>query len=256
MKPITLLLLTTLLLATSGVHAGLEVFEADPAFPSTPPGEEERPTGEWIGQVVGGFAANTGNTETTNLNARLLLGYEVTDWRHTINLIGHHASDDTGTTAERYVLTGKTDYKLSERDYVFLAVQGERDRFAGVDLRTSEALGYGRELFATERHTLTAEAGLGARQVTYTDGSSENDAILRLAGGWLWTISDTSEFSQRLVMEAGDSNTYSESTTALKTNLIGSIYSSVSFTAKHNTDVPAGVEKTDTYTAIQLEYHF
>lgn len=242
--------------SVGSAHAALEVFNADPAFPSVPPGEEEVPSGRWIGQIIGGFAANTGNTETTNLNAQVLLGYEVDDWRHTVNLVGHRASDTTGTTAERYVLTGKTDYKLSERDYVFLTAQFERDRFAGLDRRTSEALGYGRELLASDQHKVTAEVGVGARQIEYTDGRRENDAILRLAGGWLWTISETSEFSQRLIIEAGDNNTYSESTTALKTNLIGSIYSSVSFTVKHNTTVPAGLESTDTYTAIQLEYRF
>ena len=249
-------LLLILAATAPGAHASMEVFNADPDFPSVPPGEDAVPTGRWLGEVVVGFAANTGNTEATNLNAKLLLGYEVDDWRHTVNLSGHRASDAVGTTAERYVLTGKTDYKLSDVDYVFLTGQFERDRFAGIDRRTSEALGYGRELLATDQHKIPAEAGLGARQVSFVDGREENDAIVRLAGGWLWTISETSEFSQRLVIETGDTNTYSESTTALKTNLIGSIYSSLSFTVKHNTTVPAGLVSTDTFTALQLEYRF
>ena len=250
------ILIALLLTLATGANASMEVFNADPDFPSAPPGEEAAPTGEWIGQVIAGFASNTGNTEATNLNVRLLLGYEIKDWRHTINLVGHRASDAGGTTAERYVLTGKTDYKLSEVDYLFVTGQFERDRFAGIDRRTSEAVGYGRELLSSEVHKVTVEAGLGARQIEYTDGRNENDAILRLGGGWLWTISETSEFSQRLIVETGDNNTYSESTTALKTNLIGSIYSSLSFTVKHNTTVPAGLESTDTYTALQLEYRF
>ena len=249
-------LLLILAATAPGAHASMEVFNADPDFPSVPPGEDVVPTGRWLGEVTVGFAANTGNTETTNLNAQLLLGYEVDQWRHTINLDGHRASDAVGTTAERYLLTGKTDYRLSDVDYVFLTGQFERDRFAGIDRRTSEALGYGRELLATDQHKITAEAGLGARQVSFVDGREENDAIVRLAGGWLWTISETSEFSQRLVIETGDTNTYSESTTALKTNLIGSIYSSLSFTVKHNTTVPAGLVSTDTFTALQLEYRF
>src|SRR5690554_5894986 len=149
--------------------AEMEVFDANPEFPSAPPGVEELPKGEWIGQIVAGFAANTGNSEATNLNARLLLGYEIDQWRHTVNLIGHRASDAVGTTAERYVLTGKSDYKLSERDYVFLTGQYERDRFAGIDRRTSEAIGYGREFLATDVHKIIGEAGLGARQVEHID---------------------------------------------------------------------------------------
>lgn len=255
-RPILIALTVAATAWAGSAFAEMEVFDANPEFPKAPPGVEELPKGEWVGQIVAGFAANSGNSEATNLNARLLLGYEIDQWRHTVNLIGHRASDAVGTTAERYVLTGKSDYKLSERDYVFLTAQYERDRFAGIDRRTSEAVGYGRELFASDAHKVTGEIGLGARQVEFIDGRSENDAILRLAGGWDWTISDTSAFTQRLVIEAGENNTFTESVSALKTNLIGSIYSSLSFTVKHNTDVLPGLKSTDTFTAIQLEYHF
>lgn len=234
----------------------MRVFNADPSFPSTPPGATEHPKGEWIGQFAIGFNASTGNTETSSLTSRLLLGYEVTDWRHTINLIGNRASDSTGTIAERYQLTGKTDYKINDDDYLFATAQGERDRFAGLSLRTSQAVGYGRDLYKTERHRVNGEVGVGARQVRYTDDRRENNAILRLAAGYLWHISDVSEFSQRVVIEAGDDSRFTESVTALKTNLIGSIYSNLSFTVKHNDTVPPGRRKTDTFTAIQLEYRF
>lgn len=238
----------------AGAYAG--VFNASPAFPSPPPGADAPPQGVWLGQVALGFNATTGNTENSSLNAALLLGYERAQWRHTINLTGNRASDATGTIGERYQLTGKSDYKISDVDYLFVTAQGERDRFAGISLRTSQAVGYGRELFKTDRHHMNAEVGVGARQVRFTDDRRESGGILRLAGSYVWRISDASEFSQRLVIEAGDDNTYSESITALKTNLVGRIYSNVSFTLKNNTTVPAGREKTDTYTAVQLEYRF
>jgi putative salt-induced outer membrane protein YdiY len=109
-----------------------KVFAANPAFPSTPAGVTERPQGEWLGQLAIGFNSTTGNTETTSLSTRLLLGYERTDWRHVVNLIGNRASDATGTISERYQLTGKTDYKINEHDYLFVTALGERDRFAGI----------------------------------------------------------------------------------------------------------------------------
>src|SRR5690606_42048095 len=76
---------------------------------------------------------------------------------------------------------------------------------------------------------VTVEAGLGARQIEYVDGRDENDAILRLGGGWLWTISETSEFSQRLVIETGDNNTYSESTTDRKSTRLNSSHVKISY---------------------------
>ncbi|MCA1797867.1 MAG: DUF481 domain-containing protein [Xanthomonadaceae bacterium] len=253
-QSVTRTLVLAAALAMPGAQAG--VFNASPAFPSPPPGVDEPPQGEWLGELAIGFNATSGNTETSSLNARLLLGYLRDKWRHTVNLNGNRASDATGTIGERYQLTGQSDYRISEIDYVFITAQGERDRFAGISLRTSEAVGYGRDLLKTDRHRLNAEVGAGARQVRFTDNRRETEGILRLAGGYVWTISENSEFSQRLVVEAGDENTYSESITALKTNLVGRIYSNISFTVKHNGTVPAGREKTDTYTALQLQYRF
>ena len=47
-----------------------------------------------------------------------------------------------------------------------------------------------------------------------------------------------------------------ESVTALKARLVGDLALVASYTVKHNTDVPALTEKTDTYTALSLEYVF
>jgi putative salt-induced outer membrane protein len=57
-------------------------------------------------------------------------------------------------------------------------------------------------------------------------------------------------------VEAGSENTYFESVTALKARLVGDLALVASYTVKHNTDVPALTEKTDTYTALSLEYAF
>ena len=59
-----------------------------------------------------------------------------------------------------------------------------------------------------------------------------------------------------LKVEAGSDNTYLESVTAVKSTLVGNLALVASYTVKHNTDVPALTEKTDTYTALSLEYAF
>ena len=71
-----------------------------------------------------------------------------------------------------------------------------------------------------------------------------------------WQISDTSDFRQELLIEAGDENTYMESVTKLSARLIGNLALVASYTVKHNSDVPPLTEETDTFTAISLEYAF
>jgi putative salt-induced outer membrane protein len=57
-------------------------------------------------------------------------------------------------------------------------------------------------------------------------------------------------------IESGADNRYTESVTSLSTDVWGDIALVLSYTIKSNSDVPVGTEKTDTFTAISLEYSF
>ena len=59
-----------------------------------------------------------------------------------------------------------------------------------------------------------------------------------------------------MLAEAGSSNTFTESVTDLRAQLIGSLALVVSYTVRHNSDVLLDSEKTDTRTALSLEYGF
>lgn len=252
---ITPLIAAAALLIPAHAGATYEVFN-EPDFPEPPEDVEEPVPEKWHGQVALGYSANTGNTDNSNLNGRFLLGYETGRWTHVANLVGHRTTDQDETTSERFALVAKSDYALNERAFLFLTAQYDQDRFAGFDRRTSQALGYGRHLVDNDSHKLDIEVGLGARQARLTDGTSENEAILHLAGNYQWLLSETTEFSQSLVIESGKDNTYKEAVTEVRSRLFNGIYSVISFTVKRNDSVPAGREKTDTFTAVQLEYRF
>ena len=86
--------------------------------------------------------------------------------------------------------------------------------------------------------------------------SSENEATLRGATDYTWNFSETGAFVQTFIVESGSENTYMESTSEVKANLVGNIALVGSYTIKRNTSVPVGSEKRDTFTAISLEYGF
>ena len=83
-----------------------------------------------------------------------------------------------------------------------------------------------------------------------------DEAIIRGGLDYLFSIAENSEFSQKLLIEQGDDNRYTESTSALKTRIVGNLALVVSFVIKSNSDVPVGIEKTDRFTALSLEYAF
>ena len=166
------------------------------------------------------------------------------------------ASTDHIDTAESYSAGYKAQRDFSETSYLFFAADWRQDEFSGYERQLSETVGYGRRLIDNERHMLALEGGAGAKQSDLITGEELDEAIVRGALDYVLTISENSEFNQKLLIEQGDENRYTESTTALKTRVVGNIAVVLSYVIKDNSDVPIGIENTDRFTSIALEYAF
>ena len=211
---------------------------------------------QWAGSGEVGYVATTGNTETSNLVAKLGVTNERVKWRHTLNLEALNSEDDGDTTAERYFASWQSDYKLSEHDYLFGRLAYEDDKFSGYDYRTTQAIGYGRRVLDTETMTLDLEAGPGARQSKLKSDGTEKEMILRLAGRYAWQISEHAKFTQDLSSDIGEDATITKSVTALQADVMGNLAMKLSYTVTHTSDVPEDIDKTDTETAVTLVYGF
>jgi len=222
--------------------------------PVTHSADEEE--GPWSGKAALGYLATSGNTENSNLNTSFEIGYKAGEWQHLFDAFGVHATESDTTTAEAYELGWKSERNLSEHDFLFGRINWRKDRFSGYDTQIAESVGYGRRLIDSNAHKLNAEIGLGARQSELSDGSKEDEMIVRAGLSYKWLISESAEFDQNFAVESGDKNTYLESVSALKATLIGDLALVASFTIKNNSDVPVATEKTDTYSALSLEYSF
>ena len=208
------------------------------------------------GRVAFGYLATSGNSESENMNLSFGGVYNAEVWHHSLDGLAVKASANDVDTAEAYGLAWKTKYDLNDTDYLFGVVAWNRDEFSGYDQQIREVFGYGRRFIDSERHVLNAEAGAGFRQADLRDGTTEDEAILRLATDYRWTISETSNFAQLFAIENGSDNTYMEAVSRLHTDVWQNIALVLSYTIKHNSDVPVGTEKKDTFTAISLEYSF
>ena len=218
--------------------------------------DKEEPEGPWSGKASMGYLATSGNTENSTLNSAFEVGYTVDKWMHLFTAAAVNASENEMTTAEAYDVGWKSERKITDHDFLFGRLDWRKDRFGGFDTQFSQTVGYGRRLIDTDQHKLNAEIGVGARQSEAQDGTTDNETIFRGGLEYRWKFSETAEFRQDLTVESGSANTYLESVTALKARLVGDLALVASYTIKHNTDVPALTEKTDTYTALALEYAF
>jgi putative salt-induced outer membrane protein len=218
--------------------------------------QEPEKTSPWAGKATLGYLATSGNTENSTLNTGVEVGYKVGKWEHIANASAINATESKTTTTEAYELGWKSELNLSDHDFLFGRVQWRKDRFGGYDTQMSETVGYGRRLIKTDKHLLNVEVGVGARQSELQNGLKEDETIFRGGAYYTWKVSETAEFRQSLTTEAGSENTYLESKSALSAKVWGDIALVASYTVKHNTDVPALTDKTDTYTALSLEYAF
>jgi len=220
-------------------------------------GAMANPESTWKGDAELGVLKTNGNTRNQNITFKGKIVNDRDKWRHTVTGEALNSSEQGNTTAERYFLSGKSDYKLSDKSYIFGLLTYENDRFSGYDYRATETLGYGRNVIKRDILTLDLEAGLGARQSKLgATGENQNEGLIHLAGSLGWKISDTSTFSEDLSSDIGEKSTVTKSVTALKTQIVGNLASKVSFTAKYTSKVPADVTKLDTETAVTLVYSF
>ncbi|MCO6413053.1 MAG: DUF481 domain-containing protein [Thiogranum sp.] len=211
---------------------------------------------EWTGAGEIGYVATTGNTDTSNLTARLGVTNERDHWRHKLALEALNTEDDGNTTAERYLAAWQTDYKFSEHEYLFGRVAYEDDKFSGYEYRITETVGYGRRVLNRSNMTLDLEAGPGARQSKLEDGNTENEFVARIAARYAWQISEHATFTEDLSSDIGEDATITKSITGLQARINGNLAMKLTFTVENTSDVPDGVDKTDTETAVTLVYGF
>jgi putative salt-induced outer membrane protein len=225
-------------------------------FLVTPLLAQEEAVSPWSGKATLGYLATSGNTENSSLNSGFEVGYTIGKWAHLLKMLAINSSESEQTTAESYEAAWKTEYNFSENNFMFGRANWRKDRFSGYKTQMSQTAGYGRRIFDTGAHTLNVEVGAGARQSELQDGMSEDDLIFRGGLDYKWVFSETADFSQVFVVEAGDINTYIESVSAIRARLVGTLALVASYTVKNNSDVPIGTEETDTFTALSLEYVF
>jgi putative salt-induced outer membrane protein len=220
--------------------------------------EETADNNGWTGVGELGFVSTSGNTDTETLNLKLEFIKEMEQWRHRFTAAALTASKNGTNDAKRYSAEFQGDRKLSEKSYVFGALRWDVDKFGAYDPMQTITAGYGNQLLKSDTHELKAEIGLGYRKMEdATTGISSNDAIARLLLDDIWAITPTTAWTNRLLVESGSDNTFTQFNTGLAVSMSERFALKFGFELRNNSDIPATVlDKTDTTTTMNLVYHF
>jgi len=221
---------------------------------------------DWSGKGEAGLVIATGNTETKTANAKLLFANEVDKWKHQFGGAALYAtSDPDGTTANRWELFEESDYNFSPRTFWFGAARYEDDEFSGFEYQAILSTGIGRKFIDTDITKFVGTAGVGYKGFETSDalddagvliepGASDSEVVLRGTLDYDHKLTATSSVLDKLVVEAGADNTFVQNDIELQVKMTNVLALAVGYSVRHNTDPPAGFEKTDTLTTINLVY--
>ena len=216
--------------------------------------EEERP---YDASVALGYVGTSGNTDVTTVNTEFLLTYFDEKWTHNFEFSSLASSENNTGRAERYFIGNKSDYALMNEDqYLYAQASYTDDRFSGFDYQAQATLGYGKYLMQGNSKELQGFIGLGYRENDSKTTGSEAEALITLGEEYGWAISETSALTQSLTFDIGDKRTITTFEIGLESNIIDRISTKIAFQYRNNSDVPLGIDKTDTQTSISLVYTF
>ncbi|MGQ9425259.1 DUF481 domain-containing protein [Gilvimarinus sp. DZF01] len=203
-----------------------------------------------------GYVGTTGNTESQTFETQMLYTRRNENWVHSLEFQGLYTEQESVTNGERYFAQGKSDFQISDDDYLFGKLSYTDDRFTGFDYQAKASVGYGHYFFNRDDLMLETYAGLGYRHNAYVIEEDEGEAILTLGERLDWAFSDSASMTQSLTSEIGEDLTVSKFEIGLVSTLIGQLATKIAFQARHISDVPPDRENTDTQTSVSLVYEF
>lgn len=212
---------------------------------------------DWTGKAELGAVLARGNTESDTVAAKFDTAYTTGLWKHAFGASLLSAATDSVTTADRWELREQSDYTLSERSYLFGALRYEDDEFSAYAYQGTISGGYGYKFIDTEATKFRGQIGAGYRSYEAADtGETGSDAIARGDIYFEHLLTSTTRIIDKFLVEAGADNTFLQNELSLEVKMTDALALGVTLAVRHNTDVPVGIENTDTVLTANLVYGF
>lgn len=216
---------------------------------------QEAPADPLTASLGFSWLATSGNSDSSTLGLDFTLKRLPEPWGYEAAANALRAEEDGERTAERYGARGRASRALDERWSVFAGLSGERDRFAGVDLRAIAEGGVAWQAVKSTLHELSFDGGLTwtNEDMTATGTDSFFGAVAGLA--YAFKPREGTALTERVLvypsLEDGDDWRLT-SETAVQAALTGRLGLKVGFAVRRDNEPPPGFEKTDTTTTVSL----
>ncbi|WP_017930755.1 DUF481 domain-containing protein [Robiginitomaculum antarcticum] len=219
----------------------------------------------WSGEASLSGNATTGNTETTDLGIGLALQRQSGVWRNKFDATVDYGTVNDQDTKNRLFLGYQLDRDINEHVYVFGTGDYFKDDFGSYQNGYFVGAGAGYHALKSEPTFWDLEAALGYRnqetretgifgQPGYIDSESVGEAALRGSSDFKYNFNEAVSFYNKTEVITSSSDTYLWNDIGISANLMGNLSAKFGYRVDYHTDVPVGVEQTDTVTRIALVY--
>ena len=209
----------------------------------------------WSGKGELGASFATGNSENQSANAALEIKNTVDQWTNAVGFSGNYGNDGNTTTAQRWEIRGQSSYEFTPKAFWFGAGRYDNDRFSAYDYQGSLATGLGYRFVNTDTTKFFLQGGPGYRVSKERDTGKTMDGII-FRGDMLFEqqLTSNTKVIDRFLIEAGSDNTYMQNDLGLEVMMSGSLGLRVGYQVRNNSNVPPGIDHTDTLTTLGLLY--
>lgn len=211
----------------------------------------------WKGKGEAGIVFARGNSDSDTVNIKLAMSKVIDLWKHSLDMSYLRASSNGVESSNRFVGGWQSDYKVSERSFAFGALHYERDQYSGFDYQASASTGLGYKFYDTDKIKLSAQAGLGYRQLKDNVSGETSGNVVFVAGmNYENAITATTKIIDKFHAESGSDNTLLSNYLGVEVKMSDKLALAAGYDVRQNTKPPAGKKKTDTVTTLNLVYAF
>ena len=171
------------LTATAGLAQTPPQEPAEPTEPPPPPG--------WTGSIGAGWAATSGNSDTSTVNlAHELVHDSGGDFVFKSTGLYLRGDSEGDTTVERASVDARMDYRLSPRLTTFALTAYARDRFKDINYLVSETAGFSFRLVPEGKVEWTTDASVGLVVEQNRGFPSDADGAILFGERFVYRIND------------------------------------------------------------------
>jgi putative salt-induced outer membrane protein len=211
---------------------------------------------QWTGKGEAGLAVASGNADTRTANAKLGLARKVDAWEHSLSLGALYVRNDGDTTARRWEAGAQTRYDFLPNTFWYGGVRYEKDRFSGFDHQGLVTTGVGRRFIDNDTTKLLGQAGVGYKFFETLGTPNDKDSSITGVASMEFShkLTDTTSVFDKFGAEIASGNNFLQNEIGVAVKMSDRLALALAYVVRHNTDPPAGFEKTDSLTTVNLVY--